>query len=869
MVLLYLALAYFAGVLGGRFAWDAGWIGCEFPHWLWWGPALLLPFTPLLNRLHAAKQADAALVWPRSAGFSAPRTQPWTPTLLAALALCTVTGALRYAARPLTPCWTETDLAYYNLPADQAFVRDAPTVIVEGYVDSYPLLAGTKQRLVVRATSLTGAGRVQPVTGELRLTTGIETRYVYGQPLRLRGRLVTPPDFEDFSFREYLARKGVHSLMYGTRITPVDAPPAGSRLLTVVYALRARGERVLNQLLPEPYAALANGMLLGIEAGIPDDLYDQFNLTGTSHVIVISGSNVALISGVLLALFARVLGRRRAVYPTLVGIALYALLVGGDAAVMRAALMGGLFVWAVALNRRSTALVSLAAACWAMTLVNPLTLWDVGFQLSSAATAGLILFSPAITEGFRRFVPGFGGLLAGETPPTTPNAEPSAAFSNQALARTRSLARGLLEDGLLVTLAANVTTLPLVVFYFGRLSLVSLLTNLLISPVQPYIMLWGSGGVLAGVAGLRWLAQALLWIPWLSLVWTVAMVEWTAALPGASLAVAQYGLGALLLTYALIFGLHWRRQLAAGGRRLVGRMRGGGFVRLLSPALAGALAVIALLVWRVALTQPDGRLHVHFLDIGQGDGILITTPSGRQALIDGGAEPERLLAELGAVMPFWDRSLDLLLLTHPDADHMAAQAQTPARFRVSHALETPVTQADGAADGWRDSMIQGGASLTQQAAGGWVDLGDGVALWVLWPPPAGFEHEHADNENSLVVKLVYGDFSVLLTGDAGLPSEAIWLAETAPIQANVLKVGHHGSQSASGADFVAAVTPTLAVIQVGADNDYGHPHADVLANLAGIPVLRTDRHGRVHLWSDGKQLWAKTEQGGLEWKNGD
>ena len=628
MVLLYLALAYFAGILGGRFAWDVGWIGCEFPHWLWWGPALLLPFTPLLNRLHATTQADAALVWPRSAGFSPPRTQPWTPALLAALALCMVTGALRYAARPLTPCWTETDLAYYNLPADQAFVRDAPTVIVEGYVDSYPLLAGTEQRLVVRTTSLTGAGRVQPVKGELRLTTGIETRYVYGQPLRLRGRLVTPPDFEDFSFREYLARKGVHSLMYGTRITPMDAPPAGNRLLTVVYALRARGERVLNQLLPEPYAALANGMLLGIEAGIPEDLYDQFNLTGTSHVIVISGSNVALISGVLLALFARVLGRRRAVYPTLVGIALYALLVGGDAAVMRAALMGGLFVWAVALNRRSTALVSLAAACWAMTLANPLTLWDVGFQLSSAATAGLILFSPAITEGFRRFVPGFGGLLAGETSPTTPGVEPSAAFSNQALARTRSVARGLLEDGLLVTLAANVTTLPLVVFYFGRLSLVSLLTNLLISPVQPYIMLWGSGGVLAGVAGLRWLAQALLWIPWLSLVWTVAMVEWTASLPGASLAVAQYGLGALLLTYALIFGLHWRRQLAAGSRQLVERMRGRGFVRLLSPALAGALAVIALLVWRMALTQPDGRLHVHFLDIGQGDGILITTPSG-------------------------------------------------------------------------------------------------------------------------------------------------------------------------------------------------------------------------------------------------
>ena len=779
MVLLYLALAYFAGILGGRFAWDVGWIGCEFPHWLWWGPALLLPFTPLLNRLHATKQADAALVWPRSAGFSPPRTQPWTPALLAALALCMVTGALRYAARPLTPCWTETDLAYYNLPADQAFVRDAPTVIVEGYVDSYPLLAGTEQRLVVRTTSLTGAGRVQPVKGELRLTTGIETRYVYGQPLRLRGRLVTPPDFEDFSFREYLARKGVHSLMYGTRITPMDAPPAGNRLLTVVYALRARGERVLNQLLPEPYAALANGMLLGIEAGIPEDLYDQFNLTGTSHVIVISGSNVALISGVLLALFARVLGRRRAVYPTLVGIALYALLVGGDAAVMRAALMGGLFVWAVALNRRSTALVSLAAACWAMTLVNPLTLWDVGFQLSSAATAGLILFSPAITDGFQRFVPGFGGLLAGENAACRRRARRSTQLSNRR-PRPHAQPGAGPAGGRPARHPRRQRHDPAP----GRLLLWALESG------QPsdqsahfpgstvHHALGQSGGVLAGVAGLRWLAQALLWIPWLSLVWTVAMVRVDRGSArrqpgGCAVRTGRAAADLCAHLWPALAASSWRRAVASWSGACVA----GGFVRLLSPALAGALAVIALLVWRMALTQPDGRLHVHFLDIGQGDGILITTPSGRQALIDGGAEPERLLAELGAVMPFWDRSLDLLLLTHPDADHMAAQAQ-----RARTLSGRP--RAGDADQPGQPGCARAGASTSHapaqrvhvQEAGGWVDLGDGVALWVLWPPPGGFEHEHADNENSLVVKLVYGDFSVLLTGDAGLPSEAVLAA---------------------------------------------------------------------------------------------
>jgi competence protein ComEC len=147
-----------------------------------------------------------------------------------------------------------------------------------------------------------------------------------------------------------------------------------------------------------------------------------------------------------------------------------------------------------------------------------------------------------------------------------------------------------------------------------------------------------------------------------------------------------------------------------------------------------------------------------------------------------------------------------------------------------------------------------------QHAGGWIDLGDGVALHVLWPPPGGFDHEHADNENSLVVRLVYGEFSALLTGDAGLPSEDAWLRAGVPLRSTVLKVGHHGSKGSSGADFVRAVDPMVAVIQAGAENDYGHPHDEVLALLAGRTVLRNDRDGRIHLWSDGESMWMESER---------
>ncbi|HHW84633.1 MAG TPA: DUF4131 domain-containing protein [Chloroflexi bacterium] len=835
MTLLYLALAYMAGILAGRILYD--WLGlaCPLPGWLWLLPLALLPLTALLNRKPDPKDVPS-LRWPISAGFELPAERN-LPALAIGLALCFAAGALRYAGQPFTPCWSPTDLAYYNLPAHQAFEHGAPKVTAIGAIDSYPLVADVKQQLVVSITALEVDGQSHPVSGKVRLSTGIRERYSYGQPVRVTGRLVTPPEFTDFSYKEYLARKGIHSLFYSARIDVLEGPLQGNPLLAALYVVRRRGEVFINRALPEPYAGLANGMLLGIESGIPDELYDQFNATGSSHVIVISGSNVALIAGVIMALMVRVVGGKRAVWFTVAGIACYALLVGGDAAVMRAAVMGCLAVIASGLNRRSTGLVSLGVACALMTLLNPLALWDVGLQLSSAATAGLMLVAPGMIAGFREFLQRVNLAVIGHGP-----------------------VGSFLEESVMVTLAANVTTLPLVVYYFGRLSIVSLLTNVLILPVQPPIMLAGSAGVVAGIVGLEQIGQWVLALPWLCLAWTVGVVRWTSALPGASLEVVGYGAGAMLATYAAIVVVKQRSHL----RRLVNRLHAwvapDWWGRLVSPAAVSGLALTTVLAWAAVGALPDGRLHLWFLDVGQGDGILLQTPSGRQVLIDGGASPETLFGELGAVMPFWDRTLDLLVLTHPDGDHMLAQVEVPARYQVAQAIHTAHAAQHPDEALWRARMADGGVSVAEMAAGAWLDLGDGVALWVMWPPPAGVVGEDADNENSLVLKLVYGDFSALLTGDAGLASEHQLVVAQMPLASTLLKVGHHGSRSSSSPEFIANVTPQLAVIQVGAGNDYGHPHAEVLSELAGSTVLRTDLDGRIHVYSDGDVMWVEHEQ---------
>ena len=235
-------------------------------------------------------------------------------------------------------------------------------------------------------------------------------------------------------------------------------------------------------------------------------------------------------------------------------------------------------------------------------------------------------------------------------------------------------------------------------------------------------------------------------------------------------------------------------------------------------------------------------------------------------MIDGGDDSQRLFAELGEVMPFWDREIDYAIVTHPDWDHVGGQTDLPERFRIGRAIISENTRGHEDSQSWLAALNEAGVHVEGLQQGGWLDLGDGVALWALWPPPEEELHdfeEHDKNERSLILKLVYGEFTVLLTGDAGQPSEERMLRGGRPIAAHVLKVGHHGSEHSSGRGFIEAVGPSVAVIQVGAENRYGHPDPEVLETLDGRLVLRNDLEGRIHVWSDGKLMWIETESGAV------
>jgi len=577
---------------------------------------------------------------------------------------------------------------------------------------------------------------------------------------------------------------------------------------------------------------LLTGILLGIERGIPGELVEDFNATSTTHIIAISGFNIAIVGAAIGSLTKKFLGIYRAALVSICAIAIYTLLVGADAAVVRAAIMGSLSLIAIIAGRQTFALASLAASALLMTLWNPLLLWDVGFELSFAATLGLVLLVRPWEEGLQALL--------------------SRWITEE---RATALVR-LLSEPLFVTLAAQLAVWPITLYYFRRFSLVSPLTNFLIIPAQPAVMMVGGLATIFGALN-PLLGQPVAWVAWLFLAYTIKVVEQTARFPLASIDLGGFGAEVLWLYYGL-FGVaaaaaHINRgQLREMWERLTHHLS--------TKLLLGGLTALVVLAWIAALQMPDGRLHVHFLDVGQGDAIFIQCPNGQQILVDGGPSPSVLLSQLGRRMPFWDHSLDLVVLTHPEVDHVGGLVDVLERYDVGLVLDLGQECSSATCEAWRTLIEDRAVPYRKAEAGMQITLCDDLLLDVLHPPAELITNTSSDsNNNSVVLRLEYGHFSMLLTGDVQWEAEEVLLASGQPVESLVLKVPHHGADTSLTLPFLEAVNPELAIISVGADNSFGHPDEPTLHKLEGIATYRTDQHGCMEVVTDGKRYWVVTE----------
>lgn len=774
---------------------------------------------------------------------------PWTSLaaslLLAVLAVRSVRRTGRLLTDLLLPCsgaiagGLATVIAIAWLPLDH-YTRhaqlDGSGHVLIGTVAS-PLDRGPQRTAFhLDLESLDGtvlSGRLRATLRDTRAPIG------YGDRVAVFGRLYPPRGTRNpggFDLPAHLSRQGIHGTVSIRRDRDITVIDRGHGPLRQVQDLRERIRQSFLRSTTGDGSAVLLAMVLGEEGNLTDDLRERFMAAGVTHILSISGSHLGLVA--VLCFWAcrqmlfllperryhwltlRLDPKKVAAVLTIVPVTFYAFLAGGQVATMRALIMIVTGLTAVLLDRDGDLLSAFALAALFTLIPNPRALFDLSFQLSYLSVI-TILF---VVDTWRQLQ-----------------------FS------TAQGSRKWLLNGLLLLVISSATTLatgPLVVHHFRQVSLAGVIANMVVVPFAGAVVV--PLGLLSGV-----LSLVLDSLPFAAVNQTaadgfVSLVSFFSALPLAAVRLGSPGpMGILGSAGLLVAGALWSKAwILSRYQPLAFPSRSPSFV----PVLAGLSLTILCLAAALGFAR-QGVDRVTFLDVGQGDCVLVQTAGGRSILIDGGGTRDnRFDVGRRIVAPYlWDRgigTIDLVVLSHPHPDHLNGLLSLVGPFPVR---ELWWSGSDGGLEGFdalRRLAADRRSTVRAVSTGHHAVIGDAV-VDVLHPDPGMRQRERtpyaAENDRSLVVRLGLGGSTFLFTGDIHRDAESALLRQHVGIRADVVKVPHHGSKSSSSDAFIRAVLPSMAVISVGAGNPYRHPADDVVERYetAGAAVLRTDRNGAV------------------------
>lgn len=771
-------------LLGLTAAWLAGIAlvdATPFSGWQWLALGLVAGSFASLNRSH------------RRTGF-----------IFACLAVLSIAGAWTLARRTTLPDNHISHLNDTGVPLSLVgWVKEPPQ-----YRDEYTGLLVETERIE------TSSGGELAASGEVLVFAPTGITVSYGDRLVVEGDLETPPKFETFDYREYLARQGVYSVFDAYSVSVLDSG-AGLFPMNLIYRFRRSARETIFRLFPQPESSLLAGILIGDEYSIPDTLREDFNRTGTTHIIAISGFNITIIAALFLGLFQRPLGARWGTVAAILGIALYTVLVGADAAVVRAAFMAGVSFLALRLGRQNNALSALAASAWLMTLLNPLTLWDVGFQLSFAATLGLILYGQPAQES----------LILRIQHRWAVSAETALRWG------------GPLGETVLFTLAAQLTTLPLSALYFGRLPVAAGLANPIVLPLQPGVMILSGAATLLGMIWLP-LGQAVSWLGWGFAALTIRVVEVFASLPLASIEFTSVPVILPAAFYFVLFSLTLPTWRGARPAVLLARLSS---KPLPTGVLLAGLGLGTIFSWSAAVARPDGLLHVTALNVPAGQALLVQSPTGRNLLINGGSSAVLLEGAIGRRLAPISRELDWVIVASTEQNSTAGLRNLSLRTRIGAALLSPDARGRDL-ETFLEGLSASDSPVIPIEQGQTLELGDDAIMRVI----------HTE-ESSVLLEISYGRANFLLP--FGVISEAHLHAIDPERTAVFIGSKHDGRQLLA---LLERALPAVVVLS-RSTGESPVPLDPALLSYSGT-VRRTDQSGWIKLTTDGGRLWVEVER---------
>ncbi len=831
-------------------------------------------------------------------GSAAPGWTGWVLALALATGLGLARGLIRRTSAAACPLLLFIALGYLSLqpwvqprfPANHVsrFVNSGPWRIV-GVVDARPLEFESRRQFVLRVERLENALQTNSVCGLLRVTaTGETIALQQGDRVALQSRIRPIRNFNNpggFDFKRSMAYREIWSSAFikGEELSLLELGVEPG-ILGPIDTVRSAIARLIDRADLGPEGGVLKALVMGDQSGIAPDIRRAFTRTGTSHILAISGLHITIVASIAFALIRWLLSwipivirhawtRKGAAVLTLIPITLYALIAGFSPSTQRALIMVAVFLLAFLVERETDLMNTLALAAMGILVVQPASLFSISFQLSFAAVLSIVYGLDRVKAARWAGSPDLEG-------------------------RAAKIRRGLVAF-FGVSLIATWGTLALGMYYFNTVSCIGLLANGVAIPLMGYLVVaLGLAGTLLAPLSTE-AAVACYQISGFVLSKSIALLELMAALPYAAVrTVSPSG-----VELALFYLLSWAAFHLATGRNsaadqfpnaaatgrvksvwddrhaVPGHPRRFFFqaIRRASPDRKAAAAVLALCLIGAGadagywIYQRFGRqdLRLTLLDVGQGSAVLLEFPGGATALVDGGGFADMAAFDVGAnvVAPFlWRRkiaTIDTLVLTHPNSDHLNGLPFIAANFHVRSLWTNGESRPMPGYAGLMQTALERAIAVPRYADIPRQTAINQAQLEVLYPPvdfPGRVEADRwrrDENNNSLVTRVSLGAASVLIPGDIMRPAEKELVALAGDkLKSAVLIAPHHGSRTSSSEELLTAVEPEAVLISCTDRPGSGIPHPQTLERYAAhrARIYRTDRHGAIQLTMDGKGL---------------
>ena len=730
---------------------------------------------------------------------------------------------------------------------------------IEGIVIDSPIIRPDKIVLVVQCIRLVEENSYRPVSGNIRLAISDDFNFQYGDFIRFRTSLKKISSFHNpggFDYERYMNLQGIYATghVYNNSDMILLRQNTASGIRLKLETFRLYLKEIIYSNASTPQREIIEAMTIGNQNTIPVDVRNNFNKTGTSHILSISGLHIGMVAASTFFIILLILKNSEylmlrfniikvASAASFLMVLIYSLIAGMGVTVIRSALMAIVFLCALFLNRQKDIFNALTLTALIILVITPDALFDISFQLSFVSVLSIIYIVPHFSNFFDLVLEGLP-LWCQKT--------------------SRHLYLSIL-----VCVAATLGTMPLIVFYFNRVSAITIVANLIAVPLLGTIALVFCMACILCAFFSPVIAGFFIKIASLFTQISVSIIDYLASLSWSSFTFTKPTITEIVIFYLLIFV-----ALRFIDLHDVSRIKKGFLERY---PLILKFILITLIVFFIAdavyLWSKDkfsSDLRVTAIDVGQGTSTLVRFPGGKNMLIDGGGFPDSSF-DMGklVVAPFLYSEriskIDIVVLSHPHPDHLQGLLYITDNFDVQEIWTNGLSTDDEIFRQWEKIIKQKKIKVKYLSAQSPTTEISGVQINILWPLKplkidASKQFYDTVNDESMVIKINYGRISFLMPADISASVERQLIASGKNLHSDVLFAPHHGSSRSSSSYFLSKVSCHWALISAGKNNSFHHPHPATLKRLteANINILRTDQDGAITVATDGANISVNT-----------